>query len=81
MIAEIAAIRAERPGVATVAASDPAEPAPFELALAALAFADVPGDRRFRPVARPASASPATGSSKVHAVEQATLLREALTIG
>ncbi|KAG4077975.1 hypothetical protein HA402_015693 [Bradysia odoriphaga] len=30
----------------------------------ALAFADVPGDRTFRPVARSASASPATGSSK-----------------
>ncbi len=31
----------------------------------ALAFADVPGDRSFRPVSRTASASPATGSSKV----------------
>ena len=46
----------------------------------ALAFADVPGDRSFRPVSRPASASPATGSSKVHAAEQAKLLRDALTI-
>jgi 2-oxoglutarate dehydrogenase E1 component len=45
----------------------------------ALAFADVPGDRSFRPVCRQASASPATGSSKVHAAEQATLLRQALT--
>ncbi|WP_309065121.1 multifunctional oxoglutarate decarboxylase/oxoglutarate dehydrogenase thiamine pyrophosphate-binding subunit/dihydrolipoyllysine-residue succinyltransferase subunit [Microbacterium sp.] len=46
----------------------------------ALAFADVPGDRRFRAVARSASASPATGSSKVHAVEQADLLKRALTL-
>ena len=47
----------------------------------ALAFADVPGDRSFRPVSRPASASPATGSSKVHATEQATLIRAAVTLG
>jgi 2-oxoglutarate decarboxylase len=47
----------------------------------ALAFADVPGDRSFRPVSRPASASPATGSSKVHAAEQAELIRSAVTLG
>ncbi|WP_411156025.1 hypothetical protein [Microbacterium sp. NIBRBAC000506063] len=47
----------------------------------ALAFADVPGDREFRAVARAAAASPATGSSKVHAIEQAELLRTALTLG
>ncbi|MGE0158884.1 MAG: hypothetical protein AB7T31_05685 [Gemmatimonadales bacterium] len=41
MTAEIAAIRAERPGVDTVAASDPADPAPFELALWILDFDDV----------------------------------------
>ncbi|REJ06563.1 multifunctional oxoglutarate decarboxylase/oxoglutarate dehydrogenase thiamine pyrophosphate-binding subunit/dihydrolipoyllysine-residue succinyltransferase subunit [Microbacterium bovistercoris] len=46
----------------------------------ALAFADVPGPRQFRAVSRPASASPATGSSKVHAVEQAELLKAALTL-
>ncbi|MGB4135168.1 MAG: multifunctional oxoglutarate decarboxylase/oxoglutarate dehydrogenase thiamine pyrophosphate-binding subunit/dihydrolipoyllysine-residue succinyltransferase subunit, partial [Microbacterium sp.] len=46
----------------------------------ALAFADVPGPRQFRAVARPASASPATGSSKVHAVEQAELLKAALAL-
>ena len=46
----------------------------------ALACAEVPGDRQFRTVSRPASASPATGSSKVHAVEQAELLRAALTL-
>ncbi|MGL3149903.1 multifunctional oxoglutarate decarboxylase/oxoglutarate dehydrogenase thiamine pyrophosphate-binding subunit/dihydrolipoyllysine-residue succinyltransferase subunit [Microbacterium sp. A82] len=46
----------------------------------ALAFADVPGDRQFRTVARTASASPASGSSKVHAVEQADLLKRALTM-
>jgi 2-oxoglutarate decarboxylase len=46
----------------------------------ALAFDTVPGPRRFRTVSRPASASPATGSAKVHAVEQAELLRQALTI-
>ncbi|MGV2982986.1 multifunctional oxoglutarate decarboxylase/oxoglutarate dehydrogenase thiamine pyrophosphate-binding subunit/dihydrolipoyllysine-residue succinyltransferase subunit [Microbacterium sp. AGC85] len=44
----------------------------------ALAFADVPGDRQFRTVARAASASPAAGSSKVHAAEQADLLKRAL---
>jgi 2-oxoglutarate dehydrogenase E1 component len=47
----------------------------------ALAFADVPGDRSFRPVSRPASASPATGSSKVHAAEQAALIQAAVTLG
>ncbi|MFD5215814.1 multifunctional oxoglutarate decarboxylase/oxoglutarate dehydrogenase thiamine pyrophosphate-binding subunit/dihydrolipoyllysine-residue succinyltransferase subunit [Microbacterium sp. NPDC058345] len=47
----------------------------------ALAFTDVPGDRQFRAVARAASASPATGSSKVHALEQAELLKSALTLG
>ncbi|MFC4140247.1 MULTISPECIES: multifunctional oxoglutarate decarboxylase/oxoglutarate dehydrogenase thiamine pyrophosphate-binding subunit/dihydrolipoyllysine-residue succinyltransferase subunit [unclassified Microbacterium] len=46
----------------------------------ALAFAEVPGPRQFRAVSRPASASPATGSSKVHAVEQAELLKAALTV-
>ncbi|GAA3926761.1 multifunctional oxoglutarate decarboxylase/oxoglutarate dehydrogenase thiamine pyrophosphate-binding subunit/dihydrolipoyllysine-residue succinyltransferase subunit [Microbacterium soli] len=46
----------------------------------AMAFADVPGDRRFRAVSRPEAASPATGSSKVHAGEQAALLAEALTL-
>lgn len=47
----------------------------------ALAFTDVPGDRQFRTVARAASASPASGSSKVHAAEQADLLKRALTLG
>ena len=47
----------------------------------ALAFADVPGDREVRGITRAAAASPATGSSKVHAVEQAELLRRALTLG
>ncbi|MEJ1091152.1 multifunctional oxoglutarate decarboxylase/oxoglutarate dehydrogenase thiamine pyrophosphate-binding subunit/dihydrolipoyllysine-residue succinyltransferase subunit [Microbacterium istanbulense] len=46
----------------------------------ALAFAEVPGDREFRDVSRPASASPATGSSKVHAIEQAELIRRAVTL-
>ncbi|WP_406249665.1 multifunctional oxoglutarate decarboxylase/oxoglutarate dehydrogenase thiamine pyrophosphate-binding subunit/dihydrolipoyllysine-residue succinyltransferase subunit [Microbacterium sp. M] len=46
----------------------------------ALAFAEVPGPRQFRTVARAASASPATGSSKVHALEQADLLKRALTV-
>jgi 2-oxoglutarate dehydrogenase E1 component len=46
----------------------------------ALAFAEVPGDREFRDISRPASASPATGSSKVHAIEQAELIRRATTI-
>jgi len=46
----------------------------------ALAFADVPGDRQFRAVSRPAAASPATGSSKVHATEQVELLKTALTM-
>ncbi|WP_300266898.1 multifunctional oxoglutarate decarboxylase/oxoglutarate dehydrogenase thiamine pyrophosphate-binding subunit/dihydrolipoyllysine-residue succinyltransferase subunit, partial [Microbacterium sp.] len=45
----------------------------------ALAFAEVPGDRQFRTVARAASASPAAGSSKVHSVEQTDLLKRALT--
>ncbi|MDQ0613249.1 2-oxoglutarate decarboxylase [Microbacterium sp. W4I4] len=47
----------------------------------ALAFKDVPGDRQFRAVSRPAAASPATGSSKVHATEQVELLKTALTLG
>jgi len=38
--AEIAAMRAERPGVEEFIASDPAEPAPFELAVWILDFAD-----------------------------------------
>ncbi|WP_336645169.1 multifunctional oxoglutarate decarboxylase/oxoglutarate dehydrogenase thiamine pyrophosphate-binding subunit/dihydrolipoyllysine-residue succinyltransferase subunit [Microbacterium sp. USHLN186] len=46
----------------------------------ALEFAEVPGDRQFRAVTRPAAASPATGSSKVHAAEQVALLKEALTL-
>ncbi|MDQ0645110.1 multifunctional oxoglutarate decarboxylase/oxoglutarate dehydrogenase thiamine pyrophosphate-binding subunit/dihydrolipoyllysine-residue succinyltransferase subunit [Microbacterium murale] len=46
----------------------------------ALAFTDVPGDRQFRTVARAASASPASGSSKVHAAEQADLLKRALSV-
>ncbi|WP_417554165.1 multifunctional oxoglutarate decarboxylase/oxoglutarate dehydrogenase thiamine pyrophosphate-binding subunit/dihydrolipoyllysine-residue succinyltransferase subunit [Microbacterium sp.] len=46
----------------------------------ALAFTDVPGPRQFRAVSRPAAASPSTGSSKVHAVEQAALLKAALTL-
>jgi len=46
----------------------------------ALAFAEVPGDRQFRTVARAASASPAAGSSKVHAAEQTDLLKQALTL-
>ncbi|WCM56406.1 multifunctional oxoglutarate decarboxylase/oxoglutarate dehydrogenase thiamine pyrophosphate-binding subunit/dihydrolipoyllysine-residue succinyltransferase subunit [Microbacterium sp. EF45047] len=46
----------------------------------ALAFAGRLGDRTLRGVTRPASASPATGSSKVHAIEQAELLRTALTL-
>jgi hypothetical protein len=33
-------MRAERPGVETFVASDPAEPAPFELAFWTLFFAD-----------------------------------------
>ncbi|CAH0135770.1 multifunctional oxoglutarate decarboxylase/oxoglutarate dehydrogenase thiamine pyrophosphate-binding subunit/dihydrolipoyllysine-residue succinyltransferase subunit [Microbacterium sp. Bi121] len=37
-------------------------------------------DRGFRAVSRAASASPATGSSKVHASEQADLLKRALTL-
>ena len=37
-------------------------------------------DRGFRVVSRAASASPATGSSKVHASEQAELLSRALTL-
>ena len=43
----------------------------------ALEFAKV-RDRGFRVVSRPASASPATGSSKVHAAEQAQLLKTAI---
>ena len=46
----------------------------------ALEFAEVPGDREFRAVTRPAAAAPSTGSSKVHAIEQATLLKTALTL-
>ena len=46
----------------------------------ALAFAEVPGPRQFRVVSRPAAASPSTGSSKVHAAEQAALLKQALTL-
>lgn len=37
-------------------------------------------DRGFRVVSRAASASPATGSSKVHAAEQADLIKRALTL-
>jgi 2-oxoglutarate dehydrogenase E1 component len=37
-------------------------------------------NRRVRYVGRPASASPATGSAKVHQVEQETVVREALTL-
>ena len=47
----------------------------------ALEFQTVEGPRTVRPIARAASASPSTGSSKVHAVEQADLLRRALTLG
>ncbi|WP_298037794.1 multifunctional oxoglutarate decarboxylase/oxoglutarate dehydrogenase thiamine pyrophosphate-binding subunit/dihydrolipoyllysine-residue succinyltransferase subunit [uncultured Microbacterium sp.] len=45
----------------------------------ALEFAKV-RERGFRVISRAASASPATGSSKVHAVEQAELLKRALTL-
>ncbi|MGM7666252.1 multifunctional oxoglutarate decarboxylase/oxoglutarate dehydrogenase thiamine pyrophosphate-binding subunit/dihydrolipoyllysine-residue succinyltransferase subunit [Microbacterium sp. A93] len=45
----------------------------------ALEFAAV-RERGFRVIARAASASPATGSSKVHAAEQADLLKRALTL-
>ena len=45
----------------------------------ALEFAKV-RDRGFRVVSRPAAASPATGSSKVHATEQVNLLKAALTL-
>ncbi|MFE5672490.1 multifunctional oxoglutarate decarboxylase/oxoglutarate dehydrogenase thiamine pyrophosphate-binding subunit/dihydrolipoyllysine-residue succinyltransferase subunit [Agromyces sp. NPDC056523] len=38
------------------------------------------GPREVRVVARPAAASPATGSAKRHAVEQADLVRRALTV-
>jgi len=37
-------------------------------------------ERGFRVVSRPAAAAPSTGSSKVHAVEQATLLKTALAM-
>ncbi|WP_175985964.1 multifunctional oxoglutarate decarboxylase/oxoglutarate dehydrogenase thiamine pyrophosphate-binding subunit/dihydrolipoyllysine-residue succinyltransferase subunit [Microbacterium tenebrionis] len=37
-------------------------------------------ERGFRVISRAASASPATGSSKVHAAEQAEILRRALTL-
>ncbi|OIU88450.1 alpha-ketoglutarate decarboxylase [Microbacterium sp. AR7-10] len=47
----------------------------------ALQFAEVPGPRPFHAVTRPAAASPATGSSKVHATEQVALLKTALTVG
>ncbi|WCD92489.1 multifunctional oxoglutarate decarboxylase/oxoglutarate dehydrogenase thiamine pyrophosphate-binding subunit/dihydrolipoyllysine-residue succinyltransferase subunit [Microbacterium sp. nov. GSS16] len=47
----------------------------------ALQFAEVPGPRQFHAVTRPAAASPATGSSKVHAAEQVALLKTALSIG
>ncbi|NLG21157.1 MAG: multifunctional oxoglutarate decarboxylase/oxoglutarate dehydrogenase thiamine pyrophosphate-binding subunit/dihydrolipoyllysine-residue succinyltransferase subunit [Actinomycetales bacterium] len=40
------------------------------------AMAQYGEERPLRVVSRPASASPATGSTKVHAVEQASLLRE-----
>ncbi|WP_027479141.1 multifunctional oxoglutarate decarboxylase/oxoglutarate dehydrogenase thiamine pyrophosphate-binding subunit/dihydrolipoyllysine-residue succinyltransferase subunit [Gryllotalpicola ginsengisoli] len=39
------------------------------------------GKRSFRVVSRPASASPAVGAAKRHAVEQADLLKRALTLG
>lgn len=45
----------------------------------ALAF-DAVRERGFRVVSRAASASPAAGSSKVHATEQADLLKRALTL-
>ncbi|MBM7504235.1 2-oxoglutarate dehydrogenase E1 component [Agromyces aurantiacus] len=38
------------------------------------------GPREVRVVARPAAASPATGSAKRHAIEQADLVRRALTV-
>ncbi|MGP6176546.1 multifunctional oxoglutarate decarboxylase/oxoglutarate dehydrogenase thiamine pyrophosphate-binding subunit/dihydrolipoyllysine-residue succinyltransferase subunit [Microbacterium sp. A196] len=46
----------------------------------ALEFAKV-RERGFRVISRTASASPATGSSKVHAIEQADLIKQALTLG
>ncbi|MGF3055781.1 multifunctional oxoglutarate decarboxylase/oxoglutarate dehydrogenase thiamine pyrophosphate-binding subunit/dihydrolipoyllysine-residue succinyltransferase subunit [Microbacterium sp. YY-01] len=46
----------------------------------ALTFLETDGPRQVRAIARPASASPATGSSKVHAVEQAELIKQALTL-
>ncbi|PWJ54870.1 2-oxoglutarate dehydrogenase E1 component [Quadrisphaera granulorum] len=42
------------------------------------AFAEALADRAVRRVSRPASASPATGRSKAHAVEQKALVAEAL---
>ncbi|MDQ4215448.1 multifunctional oxoglutarate decarboxylase/oxoglutarate dehydrogenase thiamine pyrophosphate-binding subunit/dihydrolipoyllysine-residue succinyltransferase subunit [Microbacterium capsulatum] len=46
----------------------------------ALHFQTVPGARPVHPITRPASAAPSTGSSKVHAAEQADLLARALTL-
>jgi len=46
----------------------------------ALHFQTVPGPRVVRPITRAASAAPSTGSSKVHAAEQADLLSRALTL-
>src|SRR5699024_9654332 len=40
------------------------------------ALAEYGEERPLRVVSRPASASPATGSSKVHAVEQAALIKQ-----
>ncbi|WP_417508358.1 multifunctional oxoglutarate decarboxylase/oxoglutarate dehydrogenase thiamine pyrophosphate-binding subunit/dihydrolipoyllysine-residue succinyltransferase subunit [Microbacterium sp.] len=45
----------------------------------ALEFAKV-RERGFRVISRTASASPATGSSKVHAIEQADLIKRSLTL-
>ncbi|WP_424935355.1 MULTISPECIES: multifunctional oxoglutarate decarboxylase/oxoglutarate dehydrogenase thiamine pyrophosphate-binding subunit/dihydrolipoyllysine-residue succinyltransferase subunit [Bacteria] len=46
----------------------------------ALSFLAVPGARPVRAVTRAAAAAPSTGSSKVHAAEQADLLQRALTL-
>ncbi|GAA5148795.1 multifunctional oxoglutarate decarboxylase/oxoglutarate dehydrogenase thiamine pyrophosphate-binding subunit/dihydrolipoyllysine-residue succinyltransferase subunit [Microbacterium pseudoresistens] len=46
----------------------------------ALTFLTVEGARQVRPITRAASAAPSTGSSKVHAAEQADLMKRALTL-
>ncbi|MDR6866382.1 2-oxoglutarate dehydrogenase E1 component [Microbacterium resistens] len=46
----------------------------------ALSFLSTDGPRTVRPITRAAAAAPSTGSSKVHAAEQADLLKRALTL-